>query len=130
MLQNPKSYVSLANNIKFDSPEWHKYAKYGNGALTGKFLDMPEYKTMTESDHELLFVMEQDHFKKSIESDYNSIIDDIITAINSRSDKITASRVGASYKIRLSCPKIETDKDVELLVETLDFILSLIKVVL
>lgn len=129
LLQNPRNYVSLANSkMDKDNADWKRYAQYGNGKLTGKFLDMPGYRTMTQDGFDVLFVMEQSHFKNMPEID--SIVKDIVAAINSRCDgQVLAERVGASYKIRLACKRIESVQDVEAFVDTLDFVLSLVKVV-
>ncbi len=129
LLQNPRNYVSLANS-KMDSsnPEWKKYAQYGSGKLTGKFLDMPSYVSMTQNNFDVLFVMEQSHFKNL--SEINTIVKDIISAVNAHCNgAVTATRVGEANKFRLSCKKVETLEDVTVFVDTLDFVLSLIKVV-
>lgn len=129
LLQNPRNYVSLANS-KMDSnnPEWKKYAQYGSGKLTGKFLDMPSYATMTQKDFDVLFVMEQSHFKNMPE--INSIVKDVVSAVNAHCEgSATATRVGESNKFRLSCKRIEALEDVNKFIDTLDFVLSLIKVI-
>lgn len=129
LLQDPRSYVSLSNSkIDKNNPEWIKYAQYGNGKLTGKFLDLPSYQFMTQNDFNAMITMEQSHFKNMPEID--SIIKDIVAAINTRSGRrIHAERVGTSNKIRLVCKKIETVDAKDHFVDILDFILSLVKVV-
>lgn len=131
LLQNPKrDYISLAmKELDKDSAEWKDYAKYGKGHLTGKFLDMPSYKAMTEGDFEILLCMEQAHFKKMPEID--GIIEDLDSAISAHcGKKITSKRIGESRTIKLSCTQIKSYKDVEDFVERLEFILSLVKVVI
>ncbi len=129
LLQNPREYVSLVNKkLDRDNPERKKYAQYGNGKHTGKFLDFPSYEAMTLDGFSVLIVMEQSHFKNMPE--INSIVESIVLAIGSRGEgKISAKRVGSSNKIRLECSKIESVQDVESFVDTLDFVLSLVKVV-
>lgn len=129
LLQDPRRYVSLSNSkLNKENPEWHKYAQYGNGKLTGKFLDMPSYKAMTKDDFNVMIVMEQSHFRNMPEID--SVIKDIVSAINAHgNDGIFAERIGASNKIRLVCKKIETIAGKDHFVDMLDFILSLVKVV-
>lgn len=129
LLQDPRSYVSLSNSkLDKDNPEWYKYAQYGNGKLTGKFIDLPSYQFMTQNDFHAMITMEQSHFKNMPEID--SIIKDIVAAINARSgSNIHAERVGASNKIRLICKKIETFEEKDHFVDMLDFVLSLVKVV-
>ena len=56
LLQDPKGdYITLVNkNLTRNSEEWSKYAKYSKGNhLTGKFLDMPDYATMTTGAFEM-----------------------------------------------------------------------------
>lgn len=127
LLQNPKSYPALAN-LKSDSPNWIDYAQYKSPKqLTGKFLDMPDYKTMISSDFSVLFVMTQKHFQ---DMDINQIVDDITKAINQKFDnRIVADRIGQSAKFTVKYNKIVTTEDIELFRESLDFVLSLVKVV-
>ena len=129
LLQNPKNYIALANQkLNQDNPEWKKYAQYGSGKLTGKFLDFPSYHTMISSDFDMMIVMEQSHFKNMPEID--AVVDDIVDAINARGEtSVHAERVGKANKIRLSCKKIASSQDVEFLVDILDFVLSLVKVI-
>ena len=130
LLQNPKSYIALANQkLNQDNPEWKKYAQYGNGKLTGKFLDLPSYQVMISSNFDMMIVMEQSHFKNMPEVD--AVVDDIVDAINARGEtQVHAERVGKANKIRLSCRKIESSQDVEFFVDMLDFVLSLVKVII
>lgn len=127
LLQNPKSYPLLAN-LKSDSPNWIDYAQYKSPRkMTGKFLDMPNYETMTSSDFSVLFVMEQKHFQ---EMDINQIITDITNAINQKYDnKIVADRIGQSAKFTIKYNRIVTTEDIEFFRDSLDFVLSLVKVV-
>lgn len=128
LLQNPRSFASLSN-LNPSSPDWIDYAKYGGGKkYTGKFIDLPDYKTMTENIAKVQFTMEQSHFSKMPE--INNIIDDIINSINVRyKDIATASRIGTSYKFTVSFKKIVTAEDIKEFVEILDYVLSLVKVV-
>lgn len=128
LLQNPRNFASLSN-LYPSSPDWIDYAKYGGGKkYTGKFIDLPDYKTMTENTARVQFIMEQSHFSKMPE--INKIIDDIIYSINIRyKDIATASRVGNSYKFTVSYKKIVTAEDIDEFVGILDYVLSLVKVV-
>ena len=129
LLQNPKSYISLANNkLDKDHPEWKKYAQYGNGKLTGKFLDLPSYEAMLNADFDIMVVMEQSHFKNMPEID--DVIKEIVNAVNVRDgSKFRAERVGKANKIRFSCGKIASIQDVEEFVDMLDFVLSFVKII-
>lgn len=129
LLQNPKRFASLID-LNPESLEWIDYAKYGSGKkLTGKFIDLVDYKKMTEESPRIRFIMEQSHFSKMEKID--DIIEDIIRAINIKyKDIVSAKREGNSYKFVLTFKKkIETVSEVERLVNVLDYVLSLVKVV-
>lgn len=128
LLQNPRSFASLSY-LNPSSPDWIDYAKYGGGKkYTGKLIDLPDYKTMTENTSKVQFIMEQSHFSKMPE--ISNIIDDIINSINVRyKDIATASRIGTSYKFAVSYKKIVTAEDIQVFVGILDYVLSLVKVV-
>lgn len=129
LLQDPKKYVSLANShIEKGSAEWQKYAQYGNNRLTGKFLDMPSYEAMTQADYDVLFVMEQSHFSKMETID--AIVNEIIAGVSTHcGGGISASRVGNSLKFKVSYKAIGTKDDVNSFIDSLDFVLSLVKVI-
>lgn len=128
LLQNPKSYPQLVD-ITPDNPNWIDYAQYKSPKrLTGKFLDMPAYMTMTSSAFDVLIVMEQTHFKNL--ENIDTIINDIVKAVERKFDgKIKVNRIGNSYKIKLSYNQITTNTEIEDFRDSLDFVLSLIKVV-
>lgn len=128
LLQNPRSFASLSH-LKPTSPDWIDYAKYGGGKkYTGKFIDLPDYRTMTEDIAKVQFIMEQSHFSRMPEID--KIIDDIIDSINIRfKDIAAASRIGASYRFTVTYKKIVTAEDIREFVDILDYVLSLVKVV-
>ncbi|KAF5037323.1 hypothetical protein DSECCO2_565810 [anaerobic digester metagenome] len=128
LLQNPRNYASLSY-LNPSSPDWLDYAKYGSGKkFTGKFIDLPDYKTMTETTTKIQFIMEQSHFSNMPEM--NKIISDIVNSINVRyKDIATASRIGSSYKFTVSYKKISSAEDIKIFIEILDYILSLVKVV-
>lgn len=132
LLQNPQGeYITLAaRKIEKGSAEWSRYAKYGNMTLTGKFLDMPSYVDMTAGNFKIHIYMEQSHFDKIEKID--KIISDIVNAakLNSNGAFVDSRQIGVSRKIELTCKQIETAADVECLVEALDFVLSLVKVVM
>lgn len=127
LLQNPRSYPLLAS-LTPESANWIDYAQYKSPKrLTGKFLDMPDYQTMTESDFDVLFVMEQKHFQ---DMEIDEIIRNIITAVTQKFEgKIQVDRIGNSSKFTIKYSKINTVSDVEFFRDSLDFVLSLVKVV-
>lgn len=129
LLQNPKKdYIPLIiQNISKNTPEWSRYAKYRTDS-TGKFLDMPDYKEMTENDFHLSICLEQTHFKQMPEID--SIMKELTSAIQSVGKKISAKRVGSSQTIEVSYSRIESKDDIVAFVDSLDYILSLIKVII
>lgn len=128
LLQDPRKFVSLSN-LTPESSEWSKYAKYGNGNRTGKFIDLLDYKKMTEDIPTVSIIMKQSHFSQMNQID--EIIRDIYEAINAKyGEVVTANRQGSSYEILLTFKKkIETENDVKQFVEVLDYVLSLVKVV-
>jgi len=127
LLQNPKSYPELAD-LTPDSANWIDYAQYKSPQkLTGKFLDMPSYESMTIERFEVLFVMEQKHFQ---EMNIDMIIESIRKAILQKYDgKIRVNRPGKAARLTLEYDKIVTVSDIEYFRDSLDFVLSLVKVV-
>ncbi|MBD5519917.1 MAG: hypothetical protein HDR03_01590 [Lachnospiraceae bacterium] len=127
LLQNPRDYVKLANINKEDMM-WSEYAKYGNNRKTGKFLDMPAYMDMTRQDFSVLIVMEQSHFKNM--DGIDEIVDDIKNAVEKKFDgRCGVSRSGKSLKLVVNYRKVETEQDIDFFVDTIDYILSLVKVI-
>ena len=128
LLQDPKSYISLVNQkLDKSSPDWVKYAKYSKGNhITGKFLDMPSYKAMTENDFEISLGLEQRHFDNM----GDSIMQGIAVAIKLNCKDIAPpAKLGVSRTMKLSCSKISSEADISSFVESLDFIVSLVKVI-
>lgn len=127
LLQNPKSYPELAGLLPED-PNWIDYAQYKSPKkLTGKFLDLPDYKTMTDNDFDVLFVMEQKHFKDIGNDEF---IRSVIAAINKKYDsRLKATREGNSLKFKINYKRITTINDVEFFKDSLDYVLSLVKVI-
>ncbi|MGN0619588.1 MAG: hypothetical protein ACI4J7_11270 [Ruminiclostridium sp.] len=128
LLQDPKSYPTLVG-ITPESANWVDYAQYKSPKkLTGKFLDMPDYKTMTSSDFSILFVLEQKHFQNM---DMQSIIDSIVNAVNRKyENKLKVDKVGSSSKFTIKYKRIVTTEDIEMFRNSLEFIMSLVKVVI
>lgn len=131
LLQNPKEdYIPLVTqNITKGTSEWTRYAKYGSGNhLTGKFIDMPSYADMISNDFKLTICLEQSHFRNMSEID--KIIVNIVSAIQTCGKaKVNARRVGSSHTIELSCTQVNSYEDIKEFVEMLDFVLSLVKVI-
>ena len=60
----------------------------------------------------------------------DDVIKEIVNAVNVRDgSKFRAERVGKANKIRVSCGRIASIQDVEEFVDMLDFVLSLVKVI-
>lgn len=129
LLQDPNKYIDLAKiKINEQSADWDKYALYGNGKETGKFIDMPSYEEMTQKAFEVVFTLEQSHFKNDENTEKN--IDKLVDALKLReSEKLKAERVGKQFKIKLIFNAISSDEDIEFFIDTLDFVLSLVKVI-
>ena len=85
---------------------------------------------MAQDKFDVLIFMEQAIFSKN--KDINEIITKLASAITIRfQDRgISAERVGQSQKIRIKCKRIENNQDVAAFVDSLDFVLSLVKVIL
>lgn len=129
LLQEPKSYVSLVKRgLEKESEEWGKYAKYrkGGNKPTGKFIDMPSYREMTQQSFTVLVEMKQSHFSRIPE--FQTILSDIIDVVGRR-DGVKARPIGQSAEFVLEFDKIKTKADAEHFVNTLDYILSLVKVI-
>ncbi len=127
LLQEPKKYPLLAG-LTPDKPNWIDYAQYKSPKkLTGKFLDMPAYNIMTSSAFNVLFVMEQKHFQ---DREIDEIIRNIINAIDRKyDDLLKVERIGNSAKFKIVYKQICTVDDIEFFKDSLDFVLSLVKVV-
>lgn len=128
LLQQPEKYIELViQNLNRESSEWMTYAGQA-GRKTGKFIAMPSYQDMTSKDtFDVLFIMEQKHFKES-EKNVSENIKHLIIALQGRG--IDAKRIGEkSYKFTIKFRKINTMHDVEFFVDTLDLVLSFVKII-
>lgn len=129
LLQNPEEYISLLN-IKPESSAWKDCARYGNGKGTGKFISMPSYETMVNSDFNIEIYMKQSHFinKEKFEETFAMIVE----SVNVRyANEVEAKRNGKSFEFTVHVKKgINTDDDMQKFVEIMDYILSLVKVVM
>ena len=128
LLQNPLKYVALLG-IEKDTPEWHTYAGY-TSKQTGKFLDLPSYKEMVSGKFDVMFVLEQKHFKEKEE--ITTIIEDIINATQSRfgEENIEVKRIGTSEKFTIKfLSAIKNKNDIDFFISVVDFVLSLVKVI-
>lgn len=127
LLQNPEEYLKLSN-VTPESSVWNDYARY-ESKKTGKFIDLPSYKTMINNDFKIRIVMKQSHFSKK--DGIEEIIQDIISSINSRYvNEFESVRIGRSLSFTVSAKRITTDKEMERFVELIDYIVSLVKVVM
>lgn len=131
LLQNLEKYASLVG-ITPEDEEWHNYAKVRDGGNrpTGKFISMPTYLEMTNGDFKVAFTMGQKHFTDM--ENLNDIIDSIISAIKSNKAEYAKSvklveRSGNEFA--LSFGAIQTKNDIDNFVNSIDFVLSLVKVV-
>lgn len=127
LLQNLETYPSLAG-LTPDKPNWDDYATYKSPKkLTGKFLDMPDFQTMTNSDFDVLFVIEQSHFQGM---NMDVMIGSIKNAVEKKyNGEIVVDRKGQSAKFTVRYKQITNLNEVENFKDSLDFILSLIKVI-
>ena len=128
LLQDPRKYLTLLD-ISEDSEDWHTYANY-NSKQTGKFLDLPSYEQMVSGSFEIMFVLEQKHFKEK--EGIKETVGNLIDAIKNRVDetKVKVNRVGNSEKFTLEfLSAIENKKDIEYFISVINYVLSLVKVI-
>ena len=128
LLQNPTKYVSLLD-MKQSDADWHTYASY-TSKQTGKFLDLPSYEEMVADGFDVLFILEQKHFKE-IEG-IDEVIQNIADATQNRfgEKNIKVHRIGKSEKFTIKFKSaIENKKDIEFFISVVDFVLSLVKVI-
>lgn len=128
LLQEPRKYLTLLD-ISEKSEEWHTYSNYYS-KQTGKFLDLPSYNEMVSGGFEIMFVLEQKHFKEKEE--IQETVGDLIKAVKNRVDekRVNVRRVGNSGKFILEfLSAIENKKDVEYFISVIDYTLSLVKVI-
>ncbi len=128
LLQNPREYITvLKKNLNPNHPEWSKYASYSSG-ITGKFIDMPSTESMTSGKFDICVVMNQSHFKNMPE--FDKAFSGIVDCINNYNDSVKAFPVGKEFKFKLVFDQeIKTQADIDTLIEILDYIVSLVKVV-
>lgn len=129
LLQNPKDYIEVLDKKLYPQhPEWSKYASYSSG-LTGKFIDMPSYQLMTKEKFQICIVMTQSHFKNM--EKFDEIFAGIIRSVKSKyEDVIDVSQNGKEFKFTmLFKQEIKTREDINMLIEILDHVVSLVKVV-
>ncbi len=127
LLQNPEDYMKLSN-LTPESSMWSDYARY-ESKKTGKFIDMPGYETMTSSNFKIRIVMKQSHFFKK--ERFEEILQDIISSINNRYvNEFEAVQIGKSLSFTVSIKSISTDREMQRYIELIDYILSLVKVIM
>lgn len=128
LLQDPTKYPSLVGIIP-DSEEWHRFAKAGQGnKTTGKFLSMPEYSTMITDSFKITFTMGQSHFKKK--ENMNDVFKDIVQAVKTKYQGYADIRpISSSFEMEITYKAIQTKQDIDNFVDSVDFVLSLIKVI-
>ena len=128
LLQDPTKYPSLVGIVP-DSEEWHRFAKAGQGnKTTGKFLSMPAYSTMVTDNFKIIFTMGQTHFKKK--ENINDVFKDIVNAVKTKCHGYADIKpISSSLEIEITYKAIQTKQDVEKFVDSVDFVLSLVKVI-
>lgn len=131
LLQYPDKYVDLVKgNLNPESPEWLDYATYNGGKkYTGRFLIMPDFDAMTKKAFTVNFSMKQKHFESIASFDEN--VDIIIKALNARfnDNKVFANPFG-KREFEVSYQPLTTDVDISMFIDSLDFVLSMVKVIM
>jgi len=128
LLQYPEKYITLINEKIENNPVlWDKYAKYRSD-VTGKFICMPSYQLMTKNDFSINITLKQHHFENK--DSFSLRVDEMKSAFNSRFTKYAhAERPGNALELNIKYyKKIQNKTDIEMFVDSLDFILSLVKV--
>ncbi len=122
ILQNPqKKYTKLIlekENLDIDALAHHPHE-------TGRFLDIPDYAEMIQNEFQVEIIMNQSHFQK-IEG-IDQTINDLSLAINQICKNVKATTNAGI--IKLQCEKIASKYDVYAFVETLNFVLDVVKVI-
>lgn len=129
LLQNLREYIDvLDKNLHPNHPEWSKYASYSS-RLTGKFIDLPSYEMMTENSFDISIVMTQSHFKNM--ENFDTIFSSIRKSIeNKYKGIIEIKNIGKEYKFKIFFKQaIQTQDDIDILIEVLDYTISLVKVI-
>lgn len=129
LLQNPREYIEVLNkNLHPNHPEWSKYASYSS-RVTGKFIDLPSYEMMTKNSFDISIVMTQSHFKNM--ENFDTIFSDIRKSVENKYMSIVEIKnVGKEYKFNMFFKQaIQTQDDIDILIEILDYIMSLVKVI-
>lgn len=129
LLQNLREYIDvLDKNLHPNHPEWSKYASYSS-RLTGKFIDLPSYKMMTENSFDISIVMTQSHFKNM--ENFDTIFSSIRKSVENKYKGIVEIKnIGKEYKFKIFFNQaIQTQEDIDVLIEVLDYTVSLVKVI-
>lgn len=127
ILQNQEDFTKyIVIPMKKDDEEWDKLADYGNHK-TGKFITMPSYDEMIQNDFVITVYTNQKHFEEL--PDFKANFSNLITACNNRYGRI-ATQHGNQFVFDLSFKKIKNSEDIDKLIEVLDFVLSVVKVIM
>ena len=127
ILQSQKDFTDrIVVPLNKDGEEWKKLADYNN-KKTGKFIAMPSYDEMIANDFKIKIYTNQSHFENL--DGFEDIFSNLIRAINTRYPEC-ATRQGSQYIMDLSFKKISNVDDIEKLVKVLDFVMSVIKVIM
>ena len=128
LLQDPTKYPSLVGIVP-ESEEWHRFAKAGKeNKTTGKFLSLPAYSAMVSDSFKVTFTMGQTHFKKK--ENMTDVFNDIVRAIRTKyNGYVDIKPMQSSLEIDMTYKAIQTKEDVEQFVNSIDFVLSLVKVI-
>lgn len=127
ILQGQKDFTDrIVIPLNKDGEEWKKLADYNN-KKTGRFIAMPSYDEMIANGFKITIYTNQTHFERL--ENFEDNFSNLILAINARYPEC-ATRQGSQYIMDLSFEKISNIDDIEKLVKVLDFVMSVIKVIM
>ena len=127
LLTDHLKYIDLLSyDTKPGNTVWDKY-RNPSSHDTGRFLELPEFQTMTTGDFEVVVHMEQDHFKEIDEK----TIQTMLNRLSNISEIIdTVNEVPKSKKAIVKFKSIKTTDDIEQFIIALNYLLSVVTVIL
>ena len=120
ILQDFSKFPDLCSSVTKGSSEYDKYAKYGRGGGTGKFIDLPATDVMLKD----RFLVKFTFLSSSVyDEDYKQ---KIISAISAKFGGVTT--VMRSNHFTVEVPRIESKEDINRFIELLNFVIVLYQI--
>lgn len=127
ILQNQEDFTDrIVAPLNKDGEDWVKLADYSN-KKTGRFIAMPSYEDMIANNFKVTIYTNQSHFEKldNFDKNYSKLID----AIKVRYPECEV-KPSSQHIMELSFKKISNRDDIIKFVNVLDFVMSVIKVIM